>query len=149
MRSLAMPAGALLALFTLVGALAAMRARVRRSPRRAPLMVLGVGVVGFAVALAISLLVVSPALARGLPTPGQQGPGLGFGLAYLGVGLATGLAAIGAAYAVAVTGAAALGAIAERPELFGRALVIVGLAEGIAIYGLIIGILILGRIGGG
>ena len=29
--------------------------------------------------------------------------------------------------------------MSERPELFGRAMVIVGLAEGIAIYGLIVG----------
>ena len=38
-------------------------------------------------------------------------------------------------------------AISERPELFGRAMVIVGLAEGIAIYGLIVAILILSRAG--
>ena len=37
-------------------------------------------------------------------------------------------------------------AVAEKPELFGRALVLVGLAEGIAIYGLIVSILILNRI---
>ena len=36
--------------------------------------------------------------------------------------------------------------MSERPELFGRAMVIVGLAEGIAIYGLIVSILILNRL---
>ena len=41
----------------------------------------------------------------------------------------------------------AIGAIAEKPELFGRLLILVGLAEGIAIYGLIISILILDRLG--
>jgi V/A-type H+-transporting ATPase subunit K len=60
--------------------------------------------------------------------------------------LSTALAAIGAGYAVARVGSAAVGAIAEKPELFGRALVLVGLAEGIAIYGLIVSILILNRI---
>ena len=60
--------------------------------------------------------------------------------------LSTALAAIGAGYAVARVGSAAVGAIAEKPELFGRALVLVGLAEGIAIYGLIVAILILNRI---
>ena len=44
-------------------------------------------------------------------------------------------------------GAAAVGAIAEKPELLGRVLILVGLAEGIAIYGLIIAILILNRLG--
>ncbi len=58
-----------------------------------------------------------------------------------------GLAALGAGYAVAQVGTAALGALAEKPELFGRVLVLVGLAEGIAIYGLIVSILILNRLG--
>jgi V/A-type H+-transporting ATPase subunit K len=61
--------------------------------------------------------------------------------------LAAGLAALGAGYAVAQVGTAALGALAEKPELFGRVLVMVGLAEGIAIYGLIVSILILNRLG--
>jgi hypothetical protein len=43
-------------------------------------------------------------------------------------------------------GAAAVGALAEKPELFGRLLILVGLAEGIAIYGLIVSILILNRL---
>jgi len=46
---------------------------------------------------------------------------------------------------VGATGAAAIGAIAEKPEAFGRVLIFVGLAEGIAIYGLIIAFMILGR----
>ncbi len=61
--------------------------------------------------------------------------------------LAAGLAALGAGYAVANVGTAALGALAEKPDLFGRVLVMVGLAEGIAIYGLIVSILILNRLG--
>ena len=43
-------------------------------------------------------------------------------------------------------GSAAIGAIAEKPELLGRTLIMVGLAEGIAIYGLIISVLILNRL---
>ena len=61
--------------------------------------------------------------------------------------LAAGASALGAAYAVAHVGSAAVGAIAEKPELLGRVLILVGLAEGIAIYGLIIAILILNRLG--
>ena len=45
----------------------------------------------------------------------------------------------------AYTGAAALAAISERPEIFGRAMVIVGLAEGIAVYGLIVSIILVGK----
>ncbi len=59
--------------------------------------------------------------------------------------LAVGIGSIGAAYAVSSTGSAAVGAIAEKPEVFGRALIFVGLAEGVAIYGLIIAFMILTR----
>lgn len=58
--------------------------------------------------------------------------------------LAVGMGSLGAAYAVSTTGSAAVGAIAEKPEVFGRALIFVGLAEGVAIYGLIIAFIILG-----
>jgi V/A-type H+-transporting ATPase subunit K len=61
--------------------------------------------------------------------------------------IAAGVSAIGAAYAVASVGSAAVGALAEKPELLGRVLILVGLAEGIAIYGLIVAILILNRLG--
>ena len=53
------------------------------------------------------------------------------------------LSAIAAAYAIAVTGSAAAGATAEKPEVFGKVMIFVALAEAIAIYGLIIAILIL------
>ena len=66
---------------------------------------------------------------------------------FIAAAASTGLGALGAAYAVSHVGAAALGAMGERPELTGRALIFVGLAEGIAIYGLIISIMILGRLG--
>lgn len=65
--------------------------------------------------------------------------------ATLAAAISTGLAAIGAGIAVANTGAAAVGAIAEKPESFGRALIFVGMGEGIAIYGLIISFLVLNR----
>ena len=65
---------------------------------------------------------------------------------FLSAAIVAGLAAVGAAVAVAVVGSAAMGAVAEKPETAGRALIFVGLAEGIAIYGLIIAIMILGRL---
>jgi V/A-type H+-transporting ATPase subunit K len=65
--------------------------------------------------------------------------------ASLAASIATGLATVGAGIAVSNTGAAAIGAIAEKPETFGRAIIFVGLAEGIAIYGLIIAFLLLNR----
>ena len=65
---------------------------------------------------------------------------------FLAAALATGLSSLGAGIAVASVGSAAIGALAEKPELLGRTLIMLGLAEGIAIYGLIISILILNRV---
>lgn len=67
------------------------------------------------------------------------------GSALIGAAVAVAGSSIGASIAVAYTGAAALAAMSERPEMFGRAMVIVGLSEGIAIYGLIVAVMIIGK----
>lgn len=67
------------------------------------------------------------------------------GAALIGAAIAVAGSSIGAAIAVAYTGSAALAAISERPEVYGRAMVIVGLAEGIAIYGLVIAIILISK----
>ena len=66
--------------------------------------------------------------------------------AFLASAVAVGLGCVGAGIAVAYVGAAAVGAISEKPEMTGKALIFVGLAEGIVIYGLIVAIMILGRV---
>jgi V/A-type H+-transporting ATPase subunit K len=66
--------------------------------------------------------------------------------AFLAAAIAVGVGSLGGGAAVGYVGAAAMGAIGEKPELAGRALIFVGLAEGIAIYGLIIAIMILGKV---
>ena len=68
------------------------------------------------------------------------------GLGYLSAAIAVGASTLGAGIAVAVVGAAAMGAIGEKPELAGRALIFIGLAEGIAIYGLIVALMILAKL---
>lgn len=65
---------------------------------------------------------------------------------FIAAALAVGLSCLAAGIAVKGVGSAAMGAIAEKPELMGRALIFVGLAEGIAIYGLIVAIMILGKL---
>ena len=62
------------------------------------------------------------------------------------IALALGIPCLGAGYAVAVVGAAALGAITEKPELFNKGLIYLAMAEGIAIYGLLMAILLLGKL---
>ena len=79
------------------------------------------------------------------PTVVKRDPGENIAFA-ISVAVTTSMACFSAAYAVGKVGAAALGAASERPELLGRALIFVGLAEGIAIYGLIIAILLMGKL---
>ncbi|MFA5852275.1 MAG: ATP synthase subunit C [Spirochaetales bacterium] len=62
---------------------------------------------------------------------------------YISAALAVGLAAIAGGMAVAKIGAAAMGAMAEKPELSGKALPYVGLAEGICLWGFLVALLIL------
>ncbi|MBN1781556.1 ATPase [bacterium] len=66
--------------------------------------------------------------------------------AFLAAAIAVGVGALGGGAAVAYVGAAAMGAIGEKPELAFRALMFVALAEGIAIYGLIIALMILNKV---
>lgn len=102
--------------------------------------------VALAVAVVASVLLWWPAplAAQAVAAAAGQEPRAG-GLAFIAAALATGISSLGASYAVASVGAAAIGALAEKPELFGRLLIMIGLAEGIAIYGLIISIMILAR----
>ena len=68
------------------------------------------------------------------------------GAAFIGAAIAVAASALGAGIAIAYAGSAALATISEQPDLFGRAMVVVGLAEGVAIYGLIVAVLILGNV---
>lgn len=68
------------------------------------------------------------------------------GMGFIAAAISTGLATIGAGYAVGAVGSSALGAVSEDPNILGKTLIYVGLAEGIAIYGLIISIIILSKI---
>ena len=65
------------------------------------------------------------------------------GMKYIGAALAVGLSGIGGGIAVASSASAALGALSENDSIFGKALIFVGLAEGVALYGLLIAFLII------
>ncbi len=105
--------------------------------------------VGLLLAIGAVVLLVAAAgpasAASGAAAAGTAASTSGNTAALLGAAIAVAGSTIGAGVAVAYTGAAALAAMSERPEVFGRAMVIVGLAEGIAIYGLIIGIILIGK----
>jgi V/A-type H+-transporting ATPase subunit K len=119
-------------------------------PLPAPCWLQG-GVLGnfvvFGLALAGTLLLgVQEVLAAEPATATLAEISLGKGLALIGIGLPTAVAAIGAGIALGPVGSAALAVIAEKPEMFGRTLIYMGLAEGVAIYGLVMSILLLGKL---
>lgn len=60
----------------------------------------------------------------------------------MAMALVMGLACIGSGIAVAAAAPAAIGAVSEDPKAFGKAIVFVGLAEGVSIFGLLIAIFI-------
>ena len=68
------------------------------------------------------------------------------GLGFIAAAVTTSASCIGAGFAVAAAAPAAIGAISENPENFGKAMIFVALAEGVAIYGLLISILIIGKL---
>ena len=99
----------------------------------------------------ISLLTM-PASALGVsPSNGflplqDEGSGLAvLGLA-IGAGVSIGLAGIGGGLGMGTASAAALGAITEKPENFGKSILYVVFIEAIAIYGFVIAFLLVGYI---
>ena len=108
-------------------------------------LVLGLG--GFNLLLALAMVILgmvwlaTPSAAEAAE-PSQEASS-GDPYKSLSAAISVGLGSIGAAYAVGATGSAAIGVIAEKPETFGRVLIFVGLAEGVAIYGLIIAFMVL------
>ncbi|MCX4418704.1 ATP synthase subunit C [Streptomyces mirabilis] len=135
----------LIALPVVVAAFLGTRLLLQRRGRAAVRLLVGADAALLVGALALLTVTLSgaPAQASGSQAAAQtSGSG---SAALIGAAIAVAGASIGAAIAVAYTGAAALAALSERPELFGRAMVIVGLAEGIAIYGLVVAIILIGK----
>jgi V/A-type H+-transporting ATPase subunit K len=117
---------------------------VRREPRQGVRRLLGLNAL-----IALGAMVLIVALGLGIVDPAQaqtdSAAQSDSWAALLGAAIAVAGSALGAAIAVAYTGAAALAVISEKPEMLGRAMVIVGLAEGIAIYGLVIAVILIGK----
>lgn len=65
------------------------------------------------------------------------------GLGYLAAALSVGLGSIGFGIAVGSAAPAAIGAVAEEPKSFSKALIFVALGEGVALYGFLISFMIL------
>jgi len=72
-----------------------------------------------------------------------EAPVAGSAIKYIAAALAVGMATLGGGIAVGQIGASALAAMSENPDLGGRALPFVGLAEGICLWGFIVALMIL------
>ena len=70
----------------------------------------------------------------------------GLKFAVIAASVAFGLGALGAGIAISHVGAAAMGAVAEKPQIAGQALIFVALAEGIVVFGFITALMILGKV---
>lgn len=70
------------------------------------------------------------------------------GLLAIGAGLAIGLAALATGYAQARIGAAGIGALAEKPELTGRVILLLALPETLVILGFAVAAMIILLLGG-
>lgn len=66
--------------------------------------------------------------------------------AFIGAAIAFGFGAIGAGIAIANVGSAAMGAVAEKPQIAGQALIFIALAEGLVVFGFIAALMILGKV---
>ncbi|MEM2905911.1 MAG: ATP synthase subunit C [Candidatus Bathyarchaeia archaeon] len=67
------------------------------------------------------------------------------GLGFIGAGIAMGLAGLGVGLGMGTASSAAVGAMTERPEVFGRTLIYIVFIEAIAIYAMVIALLLLIR----
>lgn len=114
----------------------------KRFKQKIALSAIAIGVIAGSVFLFAVLKTASAASQETVMTAAEAGV---IRWAFLSASISVGLSALAAGFAVSYVGAAAMGAISEKPELVGRSLIFVGLAEGIAIYGLIIAIMILTR----
>ncbi|MCL2229688.1 MAG: ATP synthase subunit C [Treponema sp.] len=74
---------------------------------------------------------------------GEESASIASSLKYIAAALSVGISCIAGGIAVGRIGSAAMGAMSENPDLFGKALPLVGLAEGICLWGLIVAFLIL------
>jgi V/A-type H+-transporting ATPase subunit K len=111
----------------------------------------GKKLVWLGLALVAALMVVSPgAFAAEEAGAASGGLTVGDGLRALGLALGAGIAiagaGIGTASAQAAVGAGGTGALAEKPELFGRIFILFAVPETIVILGFVIAFFLFGAI---
>ncbi len=122
--------------------------RVRSGHRgKAPLVTNLCSFFGVMVCMAVGFLSQGASAAEATEVAGLvASDGFATGMGYIAAALSVGLASIGGGIAVAAAASAALGAISEDESIFGKSLIFVGLAEGLARYGLLFGFMIMSKL---
>jgi len=95
-----------------------------------------------AVSLVLLILAAAPVLFAQASAAGAEAA-TNPSIKYIAAAIAVGLATLGGGIAVGQIGAAAMAAMSENPELSGKAIPFVGLAEGICLWGFIVSLMIL------
>ena len=134
----------LIGLPILAGVVLGVGALLRRRPRQG-LRVMTIFNVALLLGAGVLVLLALSALPGAAATTVAAATKAASGQALIGAAIAVSGSSIGAGIGIAYTGSAALAAMSERPEMFGRAMVIVGLAEGVAIYGLVVAVILIGK----
>ena len=104
-------------------------------------------VLAFAIATAVKLVMAFTGVPDALSTLAVEDPST-VGLIAIGAGLAVGVAGAGAGIGLGTAAAASAAAITEKPETFGKIIVLLALIEAIAIYGFVIAFVLAGNISG-
>jgi len=113
--------------------------RNRRSFKRT----LVTNVASFFGVFAVATIVLFVGSANAASEAAATSGGLANGLGYIAAAIAIGCSCLGSGYAVASSASSALGALSEDQSVFGKALIFVALAEGIALWGFIVAFLII------
>jgi len=115
--------------------------RFKRNVATSIIVLLGLmAVFGFATNIGASAQEATPAPAVSAESARVSQWGL------IAAAVAFGFGALGAGIAIANVGAAAMGAIGEKPEIAGQALIFIALAEGLVVFGFITALMILGKV---
>ena len=129
------------AVFLVVSVMLCMRSYNKgKSPKRAVLTQI------FSFCAVAAFCLICPIVAHAAGGEAAQAASNATGLGYTSAGLSTGLSCIGGGIAVGGSAPAAIGATSEDPKNFGKSIIFVAMAEGIALYGLIISFMILGAL---
>ena len=124
--------------------------RIRKARRKFRTRVGFSLIVLFAVLIMLTVMSVGGVFAQGTESASasalspERADMMKFGL--IAAAIAFGLGALAAGIAIANVGAAAMGAMSEKPEIGGQALIFIALAEGLVVFGFITAIMILGKL---